>query len=103
MSPRRSGSSGQDRGQGPDRRGSRRRTKSPLSASLRGGRGVGNDLQRTRLSHWRADGAAKTRFASEADANRHSLLVRLEHGNDVAAYPCEFCGGWHLGGSIAGR
>lgn len=42
---------------------------------------------------------AKTRFPSEAEANRFALQVRLEHGNDLAAYRCELCGGWHLGGT----
>jgi hypothetical protein len=51
------------------------------------------------LSHWRADGEAKTRFSSEAEANRYALQVRLEHGRDLGVYRCELCGGWHLGGS----
>lgn len=55
--------------------------------------------RRTRLSHWRADGAAKTRFPSEAEANRACLQARLDHGVDLHAYLCEFCGGWHLGNS----
>lgn len=50
------------------------------------------------MSHWRSDGAPKTRFASEAEANRFALQVRLEHGHDPAVYRCELCGGWHLGG-----
>ena len=58
----------------------------------------GASTRRTRLSHWRADGVPKTRFPTEAEANRFALQVRLEHGTDLGAYPCEFCGGWHLGG-----
>jgi len=53
--------------------------------------------RRPRLSHWRADGQAKSRYRSEADANRAALQFRLEHGVDLWAYVCEFCGGWHLG------
>ncbi len=55
--------------------------------------------RRTRLSHWRADGEAKTRYRSEPDANRACLQARLEHGVDLHPYLCEFCGGWHLGNS----
>jgi hypothetical protein len=53
--------------------------------------------RRPRLDHWRADGAPKVRFATEQDANRAAFGYRLEHGTDLAAYVCEFCGGWHLG------
>jgi len=52
-----------------------------------------------RLSHWRADGQPKVRYRSEDDANRAGLQYRLEHGNDLAAYACDMCGGWHLGGT----
>jgi hypothetical protein len=54
--------------------------------------------RRTLLSHWRADGKAKVRYASETEANRASFGHRLEHGSDLLPYRCEFCGGWHLGG-----
>ena len=53
--------------------------------------------RRTRLSHWRADGGTKTRYRSEDEANRAAFAHRLEHGTDLFAYRCEFCGGWHLG------
>jgi len=63
-------------------------------------RGRGSEPpRRPRLDHWRADGQAKTRFPSEHEANRAALSYRLEHGSDLAAYPCPFCGGWHLGGA----
>ncbi|MHB8594895.1 MAG: hypothetical protein ACYDB3_11300 [Acidimicrobiales bacterium] len=52
---------------------------------------------RVRLSHWRADGVAKTRYRTEDEANRAAFQYRLEHGVDLGAYACEFCGGWHLG------
>jgi hypothetical protein len=54
---------------------------------------------RPRLAHWRADGEAKTRYRSESEANRACLQARLDHGVDLNAYLCEFCGGWHLGNS----
>lgn len=53
--------------------------------------------RRVRLSHWRADGEPKARFASQADAERAALQYRLEHRVDLRTYECEFCGGWHLG------
>jgi len=55
--------------------------------------------RRVRLSHWRSDGTAKTRFAGPDDAERAALQSRLEHGVDLHSYQCEFCGGWHLGNS----
>ncbi|MHB8438061.1 MAG: hypothetical protein ACYDD4_02715 [Acidimicrobiales bacterium] len=57
-----------------------------------------------RLSHWRADGGAKTRYPNVESAERAALQYRLEHGTDLRSYECEFCGGWHLGGgSDSGR
>lgn len=53
--------------------------------------------RRVRLSHWRADGGPKARFADQAEAERAALQSRLEHGVDLLTYQCEFCGGWHLG------
>jgi hypothetical protein len=47
--------------------------------------------------HWRSDGSPKRRFPSEAEANRAALLARLEHGTELDAYACPFCGDWHLG------
>jgi hypothetical protein len=67
----------------------RGRRRSPGGAEDR--RGVVRD-------HWRADGRPKVRFATEADANRESLRLRLEEGADLDPYPCSFCGDWHLGG-----
>jgi len=55
--------------------------------------------RRVRLSHWRANGEPKTRYRSEADANRAALQALLEHQVDLGPYQCEFCGGWHLGNS----
>jgi hypothetical protein len=52
-----------------------------------------------RLPHWRADGQPKARFRSQDEANRAALGYRLDHGLDLAVYPCEICGGWHVGNS----
>jgi hypothetical protein len=52
-----------------------------------------------RLAHWRADGAPKVRYRTEAEANKAAFSYRLDHGADLNAYECEFCGGWHLGAS----
>lgn len=53
--------------------------------------------RRPRLAHFRADGAPKTRFARQEDAERAALQARLEHGTNLHSYRCEMCGGWHLG------
>ena len=68
-------------------------------ASKRRARKQAEAPRRVRLSHWRADGQPKTRYSSEQDANRATLQFRLDHGADLGAYVCEFCGGWHLGSS----
>ena len=47
--------------------------------------------------HWRADGRPKTRYPSQAEANRSSLQLRLEAGADLDPYRCGVCAGWHLG------
>jgi hypothetical protein len=47
--------------------------------------------------HWRADGRPKHRFATQDEANRSSLRLRLEVGADLDPYRCGICGGWHLG------
>ncbi len=52
--------------------------------------------------HWRADGRPKTRYASQAEANRSSLQLRLEAGADLDPYLCRICGGWHLGNARDG-
>lgn len=63
----------------------------------RGPRSTGG-VPGTAREHWREDGTAKSRFASEDDANRASLQLRLEEGADLDPYQCSFCHGWHLGG-----
>jgi hypothetical protein len=90
MSPRRRGT----RGDRHDRwvRRARRGRPGPLGQDP-------DRLRRSQLSHWRADGQPKVRFPNEAEANRFALQVRLVHGHDPVAYPCELCGGWHLGGT----
>jgi hypothetical protein len=50
-----------------------------------------------RLAHWRADGSPKVRYRTEAEAHKAGFGFRLEHGTELHAYECEFCGGWHLG------
>jgi hypothetical protein len=52
-----------------------------------------------RLPHWRADGKPKVRYPTEAEAHKAGFAYRLEHGSDLGAYECEYCGGWHLGAS----
>lgn len=47
--------------------------------------------------HWRADGTAKTAYASQADANRFSFQLRLEEGVELDPYQCRTCNAWHLG------
>lgn len=47
--------------------------------------------------HWRSDGQPKSRFASQDQANRASLQLRLEEGADLDPYRCSLCNGWHLG------
>ena len=59
--------------------------------------GAQEGLSGASREHWRADGTAKTRFASQDEANRAALRLRLEEGADLDPYQCGFCNGWHLG------
>jgi len=72
-----------------------------MTASRRGGkhprRATARQSGAPAREHWRADGRPKHRFASEDEANRSSLQLRLEQGADLDPYRCAFCGGWHLG------
>jgi hypothetical protein len=101
MTPRRGGNRGAGSG-GGGRAGRRSAGRRHRATSATGSPGVGRDtdrLRRSRLTHWRADGQPKVRFSSPEEANRFALQVRLEHGHDPVVYPCELCGGWHLGGT----
>lgn len=48
-------------------------------------------------SHWRADGQAKARFPTMADARRAASERAEASGTDLGVYRCDFCGGWHMG------
>jgi hypothetical protein len=48
-------------------------------------------------SHWRADGAPKTRYPSRADALAATQERREDSGVELGAYPCDYCDGWHMG------
>ncbi len=61
------------------------------------GRPSSSDNGRSGGEHWRADGRPKARFPTQDAANRSALRLRLEEGADLDPYPCQFCGGWHLG------
>jgi hypothetical protein len=52
---------------------------------------------RSRLGHFRADGAPKASFDTADDANRAALRLRLEEGMDLHPYRCDLCRDWHLG------
>ena len=71
-----------------------------MAASRRGGkrpRRTGATPGDPAREHWRADGRPKHRFATQDEANRSSLRLRLEEGADLDPYRCGICGGWHLG------
>jgi hypothetical protein len=48
-------------------------------------------------THWRADGAAKSRFSTERDAQDAAQLRWVEDKVELNVYQCEFCKGWHMG------
>jgi hypothetical protein len=48
-------------------------------------------------SHWRADGRAKVRFATRAQALVAAEDRGREAGTELGVYQCPFCGGWHMG------
>jgi hypothetical protein len=59
------------------------------------------DPEATRLpslgAHWRADGAPKRAYASQAEALSVSDERRRESGADLNVYRCEYCHAWHMG------
>ncbi|MGH9098470.1 MAG: hypothetical protein ACRDWB_13725 [Acidimicrobiales bacterium] len=67
-----------------------RRGRRRPSAASRPSEGAGRE-------HWRSDGQPKTRFATQEEANRASLRLRLEESADLDPYECGYCHGWHLG------
>jgi hypothetical protein len=77
-----------------------------MAKARRGRRRPGRQPDRStpvRRDHWRADGQPKSRFATQAEANRWTLQMRLEEGADLDPYPCSFCAGWHVGSRPSGR
>jgi hypothetical protein len=50
-------------------------------------------------SHWRADGAAKTRYPSQREATSAAQLLWAQERVELSVYRCEFCQGWHMGRS----
>ena len=48
-------------------------------------------------THWKADGSAKRRFATEREAADGAQLQWVEHGIELNVYRCDFCQGWHMG------
>jgi hypothetical protein len=54
-------------------------------------------------SHWRADGVAKVRFATERDVQVVAADRSAESGVTLGVYRCDFCAGWHMGRRDARR
>jgi hypothetical protein len=48
-------------------------------------------------SHWRADGQAKRRYPTAADAKWAAAERSEESDTELGVYRCDFCGGWHMG------
>jgi hypothetical protein len=48
-------------------------------------------------SHWRDDGRAKVRYSSRSDALVAAAERSKDAGEELGAYECAFCGGWHMG------
>jgi hypothetical protein len=69
------------------RRGRRRTTRRPAP----------RERPETFRSHWRADGAAKTAYRSQAEALSVADERRQDSGVELAVYRCGFCSAWHLG------
>jgi len=50
-------------------------------------------------SHWRADGAPKTRFSTRQEAAGAAQHRWMEDRVELNVYQCEYCHGWHMGRS----
>lgn len=53
-------------------------------------------------SHWRADGAPKAAYRSQAEALSVADERRHDTGLELNVYRCEICSSWHMG-SAEGR
>lgn len=78
-----------------------------MARSRRSGR-VGRDLpaaERTPNlgSHWRADGAPKSGYRSQAEALSVADERRQETGVVLNVYRCDYCSAWHMGNAESRR
>ena len=48
-------------------------------------------------AHWRADGAPKTAYRSQAEALSVADERRQDSGAELNVYQCGFCHAWHMG------
>ena len=48
-------------------------------------------------SHWRTDGAAKTAYRTQGDAQAAADVRRQDSGVELNVYRCDVCSAWHMG------
>jgi hypothetical protein len=48
-------------------------------------------------SHWRTDGAAKTAYRTQGDAQAAADVRRQDSGVELNVYHCDVCSAWHMG------
>lgn len=39
----------------------------------------------------------KIKYGSEESAAKAAVAMSTKYGRDLEAYPCDFCGDWHIG------
>jgi hypothetical protein len=54
-------------------------------------------------SHWRADGAPKAAFRSQAEALSVADERRHDSGLELNVYRCDVCSAWHMGNAEGRR
>jgi hypothetical protein len=54
-------------------------------------------------SHWRADGAPKAAYRSQAEALSVADERRTDTGLDLSVYRCDVCSSWHMGNAEGRR
>jgi hypothetical protein len=45
-------------------------------------------------------GNPKTGYLTEEDASKSAMALSQQYNKEMEAYPCAFCGKWHIGGKM---
>lgn len=66
------------------------------------------EFERRLLAHrnqgeWQSECLYLRDFGNEMDAGMKATEISVRVGREFEAYPCWYCGGWHIGRAITGE